>query len=50
MAKQERVEQGFVCILQVAEKTVFIEGRRLIPQGLKPALDLLVETSNMRRQ
>jgi hypothetical protein len=50
MAQQQRVEQSFVRILQVAEKAVFIESGRLVAQGLKPAVDLLLESPYMRRQ
>ena len=50
IAHQERVEQRLVRILQVAEKAVFIEGVRLIPQCLHPALNLFIKTPHMRRQ
>src|SRR5271169_4640571 len=49
IAQQERIEQRFVRILQVAEKTVFIKGRRLIPQSLHPPLNLFIKTSHVRR-
>src|SRR5580658_8345780 len=50
VAQQECIKQRFVRILQVAEKAVFIEGVRLIPQSLHPALNLFVKTSHMRWQ
>jgi hypothetical protein len=50
MAQQQRVEQSFVRILQVAEKAVFIEGARLFRQRLHSAFNLLIQIAYMRRR
>ncbi len=48
IANQKRIEQRLVGILQIAEKSVFIEGSRLSRQCLQPALNLFIETPDVR--
>ena len=50
IAQQERIEQRLINILQVAEKTVFVEGVRLLAEGLNPAANLFFKSSYMWRQ
>ena len=50
IAQQKRIEQRFVYILQIAQKTIFNEGARLIAQHLNPARNLFIQISHMRRQ
>ena len=50
VAKQEPIEERLVRILQVAEKAVFMEGVRLLPECLNPPLNLFIKTPHMRRQ
>ena len=50
IAHQQRIEKRFVCILQVAEKAVFIEGGGLRPQCLHAALNLFIKSPHVRRQ
>ena len=50
IAHHKRIKQRLVRVLQVAENAVFMEGIRLAPQCLKPALDLFIQTPHMRRQ
>jgi len=47
IAHQERIEQRLIGILQFAEKGVFMEGVRLLPQGLHPALNLVLKVPHM---
>src|ERR1700722_15267967 len=50
IADQQCVKQRLIRVLQIAEKAVLTEGIGLRPQGLHPALDLFIETSDVRRQ
>jgi hypothetical protein len=50
VAKQKGIEQRFVCILQIAKKGIFAEGSGLLRQGRAPALHLVFEVPDVRRQ
>ena len=50
VADQERIEKRLVRILQVAEKAVFVEGSRLLRECLHAALNLFIESPDVRRQ
>ena len=47
IAHQQRIEEGFIHILQVSEKAVLRKGGWLSPQGLQPALNLFIETAHV---
>src|SRR5215469_5445979 len=50
VTKQKGIEQRFVCILQIAKKGIFVEGSGLLRQGRAPALHLVFEVPDVRRQ
>src|SRR5580692_11410317 len=50
IANQKSIEERFVRILHVAEKSIFVEGGQLFIQCLQSPLKLFVEGSNVGRQ
>ena len=50
VAGQQRVEQGLVGVLQAAQEDVFLDVAAELAEGVEPALDLVVERGDMRRQ
>ncbi len=50
VAGQQRIEQGFVGILQTAQEDVALDVAAERAKSIEPALDLVVEFRDMRRQ
>ena len=50
VARQQRVEQSLVAILQAAQEDVFLDIAAELAEGVEPALDLVVERGDMGRQ